>query len=321
MVIANKPFTLSGTLLGGAFAAAITGLSFTSEITAQVPALNPAPATQPAPVDASPQAGPSNIIYHPSIDRLDVLFPSGVVATVADRSITVADIRRHVAPMIPRLQRDARTQDEFNGRLASLQNSAVNDLVTRALLIRQFHDQKDGEQAKQIPAEYIDNYIADSITERFEGDRTKFLAHLKEKGMTQRDYRKMVEEQIIHNYMRSQERKLIGTGKQAKAVPADRPLRLRIIELTRTDGESDAALMETANAILARFRNGESFESLAREFDRSKRREQGGDWGWFRSDELKAEYRDVTLALEKGEVSAPILTKEACLLVYVEERR
>ena len=192
--------------------------------------------------------------------------------------------------------------------------------MARELLIRQFHDAKDGAE-KQIPASYIDTSIADEISERFGGDRAKFLAYLKERGLTQRDYRKQVEEQIIYNYMRGQERKMAGAVQRAKSDHTERPTRLRIIQLTRAEGESDAALLSRANAILGRFRNGESFEMLARQFDESGKREQGGDWGWQGPADLRVEFREAVLALKKGEISAPIMAMDSCLLFYAEDRR
>ena len=323
MIVANRSFPLLGTLMGGAVAVAVTGLSFTSEVAAQAPIRNRLPPTSAASVAAATaQPSASGVVYNPSVDRLDVLFPTGVVATVADRNITVADVRQHIAPLIPQMLQAARTQEEFNGRLSLLQNSAVKELVARALLIRQFHDQKDGEQARMIEAKQVDGAIADRIAEQFGGDRSKFLQYLKERGLTQREYRKQTEEDIIFNYMMAQERKVAGVVERKKPEPAEgKTIRLRVIQLTRAEGETDAALLEKANAILARFKNGESFESLAREFDDSKKRDRGGDWGWMGEADLRPPYRDAFVGLKKGEVSAPILAKEGCFLLYADDRR
>jgi peptidyl-prolyl cis-trans isomerase SurA len=321
MIVANRSFTRSGMLLGGGVVAVLSGLSFTSEVEAQTPIRSVVPAAHPAPAVAV-QSNSAGILYNPSIDRLDALFPTGVVATVADRSITVADVRTYIGPLIPQLQRSSRTQEEFNGKLTLLQNSAVKELVARRLLIRQFHDQRDGEQPKQISADQIDNSIADMIAGQFGGDRSRYLEYLKSRGLTQRDYRKEVEEDIIHNYMRGQERKAAGTVSRTKVDPAvERPVRLRLIQLTRAEGETDASLLEKANMILARFRNGESFERLAREFDQSKKRDAGGDWGWMGAADMRTEYRDAFIALKKGDASAPIVVKEGCFLLYADDRR
>lgn len=325
MILSNAVFPRSRTLACAAVFAGITGLSFTSETTAQVapaPALRPA-ATEPAAAPASAGGESSGIVYDATVDRLDHLFPTGVVATVNDRTITVAEVRQFIAPLISTYQREARTQEEFNQRLMLLQNSAIKDLVNRALLIRQFHDHREGEQAKRIPEEYVDNAIADELRERFNEDREKFLAYLRGRGVTLADYRREVEESIIYNYMRSQERKLAGATEKdrVKAEPSDKNIRLRIIQLTRSAGEADATLLEKANAILARFRNGESFEQLAREFDQSRRKARGGDWGWVGASDIKPQFQEIIMPLPKGEVSVPLLLPEGCFLLYVDDRR
>ena len=321
MIVENRTFTPGGMLASGALFAALTGLSFTSELVAQATLQSGVPSA-PSSASVAAQSSATGIVYHPSVDRLDALFPTGVVATVADRSITVADVRSYIAPLIPKLQQDSSTQEDFNRKLTLLQNSAVKDLVARGLLIRQFHDQREGEPAKEISAPIVDKAIADTITERFGGDRSKFLEHLKERGLTQRDYRKQIEEDIIYNYMRGQERKASAPVSQSRIeAAAERPIRLRLIQLTRAAGETDASLLEKANAILARFRSGERFADLAREFDQSKKRDAGGDWGWMGAADLRAEYRDAFVALKKGDVSAPILAKEGCFLLYAEDQR
>ena len=45
------------------------------------------------------------------------------------------------------------------------------------------------------------------MAERFEGDRSKFLAYLRSQGKTLRDYRRDIEENIIYQYMQGQQRK------------------------------------------------------------------------------------------------------------------
>lgn len=321
MIIANPAFTLSGTLLSGAVLLVLTGLSFTSELVAQETRSSAVPLAVPRPVPTAADVGSTGIAYNPAVDRLDVLFPTGVVATVNDRNITVTDVRNYIAGLIPQLQKEARSQEEFNGRLSLLQNSAIKDLVNRVVLIRQFHDQRGGQEPRTIAREHVDTYIADSIAERFGGDRSKFLDYLRSRNLTQAAYRKEVEEDIIYNYMRGQERKLAGKTSPTKLDPAEKPIRLRLIQLSRTDGETDASLLEKANAIVSRFRNGQTFESLAQEFDQSAPRMRGKDWGWQGPADVRAPFRDALMALQKGEVSAPILVPEGCFLLYAEDRR
>ena len=78
-----------------------------------------------------------------------------------------------------------------------------DSLIDRVLIIKDF--QKDDK--KHVPASFVDNQIAEQLTEQFDNDRSKFLAYLRARGTTMREYRKEVEEDIIYNYMVRQQRK------------------------------------------------------------------------------------------------------------------
>ena len=94
-----------------------------------------------------------------------------------------------------------------------------------------------------------------------------------------------------------------------------------MIQLSRTGGETDAALSARADSIVARFNHGEKFEDLAREFSTDQRASRGGDWGWLKHFQLKPQFSDAVFALSKGQVTAPILTAEGCFLFYAEDLR
>jgi peptidyl-prolyl cis-trans isomerase SurA len=189
------------------------------------------------------------------------------------------------------------------------------------MLIQQFHDRREGEPPRHIEPAWIDAQIAEEQEKRFGGDPQKFLEHLQQRGQTMSDYRKDVEEGIIVSYMRAQEKKVAARTDVPKTPEPERPLHLRIIQLNRTSGETDAVLLEKANAILERLKQGEAFGQLATEFDQSGRRARGGDWGWLGAADFKATFRDIAMALQKGAVSAPIITPDGCFLLYAEDRR
>jgi peptidyl-prolyl cis-trans isomerase SurA len=61
---------------------------------------------------------------------------------------------------------------------------------------------------KQIPAEYIDNAIADRVKQDFNNDQGSFLASLNAQGVTLAQYRQTMEEEIIYHYMSGRQRRL-----------------------------------------------------------------------------------------------------------------
>lgn len=272
----------------------------------------------------APTAAPGNSDVSATLNQR---FANGIVAVAEEKIITVADVMQYIGPLLPQLRNEARNEKDFEERLTQLQDSAIQDLIDRVLIVKEFRK----DEKRQIPISYIDNAIADEIAERFEGDRSKFLAYLKSKGQTQRDYRREVEENIIFQYMQGQQRKSQSVVSPVRIETyynenKDRFYRedevhLRLIQLTRTDEETDATLMAKANTIIAELKGGKKFEDLAKEYSKDAKRSKGGDWGWLKRSDFREEFSKVAFNLAKGEASAPILLQEGCYILYAEDRR
>ena len=260
-------------------------------------------------------------------ENLNLRFANGIVAVAEEKIITVADVMQYIGPLLPQLRAEARNEKDFQERLEQLQDSAIQDLVDRVLIVKEFRK----DEKRQIPISYVDNAIADKIAEQFEGDRSKFLAYLKAKGQTQRDHRREIEEDIIFQYMQGQQRKSQSVVSPVRIETfynenKDRfyqedAVHLRLIQLTRVEGETDETLMQQANQILARAKAGEKFEDLAKEYSKDLKRTKGGDWGWQKRSDFRKEFSDVAFDLKKGEVSKPIVLPEGIFLLYAEDRK
>ncbi|MES2695552.1 MAG: peptidylprolyl isomerase [Verrucomicrobiota bacterium] len=258
---------------------------------------------------------------------LNQRFANGIVAVAEEKIITVADVMQYIGPLLPQLQREARNDKEFNERLEQLQDSAIQDLIDRVLIVKEFRK----DEKRQIPRSYVDNAIADEIAERFEGDRSKFLAFLKSKGQTRREYERETEENIIFQYMQGQQRKsqsLVSpvrietyyTENKDRFYREDE-VHLRLIQLTRTETETDETLRQKANTVLAEMKAGKSFEDLAKEYSKDAKRSKGGDWGWLKRSDFREEFSKVAFNLEKGQASEPIVLQEGFYILYAEDRR
>ena len=274
-------------------------------------AANPPPSLLAPNPPPAPPASPTSMA-----DGLNLRFANGIVAVAEDKIITVADVTREIAPLFQQLQAEAKSQKELDDKLANLQDSVIQDLIDRVLIIKEFRK----DEKKHIPESYIENEIANRLAEQFEGDRSKFLSYLRSRGTTLRDFRREVEEDIIFGYMRSSQRKSetivspvrIETfyNENKDRFYREDEVHLRLIQLTRNEGETDEVLLEQANQILARLKGGEKFEDLAKEFSRDARRSKGGDWGNLKRSDFKKEFSDVAFNLKSGEVSAPLLLPE-----------
>jgi Parvulin-like peptidyl-prolyl isomerase len=259
-------------------------------------------------------------------DGLNLRFANGIAAVVEDKIITVDDIRRELAPILPQLRRDSRNQQEFSQKLERVQDEIIRNLVDRALIVKEFRK----DERRKIPDSYIDNAIQEQLATQFQGDRARFLAYLKSRGFTLRDYRKEMEEEIIYGYMRGQQRKSANVVSPAKVESyyranqekfhQDEQVHLRMIQLNRGE-QTDEQLLAQAEEILAKFRAGTSFEELAKEYTQDSRKTRGGDWGWQKRADLKPEFSEPLFALKAGEVSRPVLQKEGVYLLYAEDRK
>jgi len=260
-------------------------------------------------------------------DKLDLQFANGIVAIAEDKIITVDDVRREMAPLIPQVHREARNEQEFNQKIEALEDNAIQNLIDRVLIIKDF--QKD--EKKHVPVNFVDNQIADQLNEQFDNDRSKFLAYLRARGTTMRDYRKEVEEDIIYNYMMHQQHKSQSIVSPVRIEQyykenkdrfyQDDSVHLRLIQLSRAATATDGDLRGQADAILLRVRSGEKFEDLAKEYSSDSRRAKGGDWGWMKRSDLKPEFSEPLFAVKKGECSNPVILPEGCFLLYCEDRK
>ncbi|MDB6094895.1 MAG: PpiC-type peptidyl-prolyl cis-trans isomerase [Verrucomicrobia bacterium] len=260
-------------------------------------------------------------------DSLNLRFANGIAAVAEDKVITVDDVRREISPLIPQLQREARSEREFNEKLETLQDDVIQQLIDRVLIVKEFRK----DEKKHIPLSFIDNRIADIQTTEFDNDRSKFLAYLRSRSTTLADYKREVEESIIYDYMRGQQRKsqsLISPVRIETFYRENKDrfyqedgVHLRLIQFNRNNGESDSELTAKANVVVARLNTGEKFEDLAKEYSQDSRRTKGGDWGWQKRSDLKPAFSDPLFTLKKGETTAPVLTPEGCFLLFVEERK
>jgi peptidyl-prolyl cis-trans isomerase SurA len=260
-------------------------------------------------------------------DGLNLRFANGVAAVVENKVITVDDIRREIAPMLPQLQREARNEEDFNKRLEAMQDSIIQELIDRVLIITEFRK----DEKKQIPPGFIDSRIADIQSQQFDNDRSKFLAYLRGRGTTLRQYRIEVEDDIIYSYMRQQQRKSqsivspvrIETyyEENKERFQQEDSVHLRLIQLNRDSDETEVQLLTRAMEVIGRYQRGEDFSDLAKEYSEDSRRSKGGDWGWQKRSDLKKEFSSPLFNLDKGEITDPVLTDEGCFILYAEDRK
>lgn len=274
-------------------------------------------AQEPAPAITEQQLG----------EKLNLQFANGIAAIAEDKVITVDDLRRQIMPLIPELQRRSRTQEEFETQLTQLQQDVLQELIDRVLIVKEFYK----DEKRRVPSSIVDNQIAETIISEFDGDRSKYLAYLRSRGMSQKEFRREQEEDIIYNYMRQQQRKSASTvspvqietfyNENKDRFYQEDSVHLRLIQIAKGPEDTPETLRAKAADVMKQLDAGASFADIARLYSNDSRRTRGGDWGWQRRSDLRKEFSEPLFALEKGQYTQPIIMDEGAFILYVEDRK
>jgi peptidyl-prolyl cis-trans isomerase SurA len=233
-------------------------------------------------------------------------FSNGIAAVVEDRIITVGDIRRVIDPLLPQIRAGSRSEAEFRKNIEQYEDQVIQDLVDDVLIVKDFYS----DEKHRIPPAIVDNQIKENLITQFDGDRKKFLDYLRSIGKTHREYRQIVEEGIIVDYMRGQKRRsqsIVSPVRIENFYTENRDrfyqsdgVHLRVIKLSQIADENQTVLQQTAETVMKQLRNGADFAALAKEYSQDSTRKQGGDMGWRARAVLREELANAAFALDNG---------------------
>ncbi|MEN9663195.1 MAG: hypothetical protein RL324_2144 [Verrucomicrobiota bacterium] len=304
--------------------AALCALVFQSLLGAVSPG---APASIAAP--AGPVASPDDIA-----ELLRPRYVNGVVAIAEGKVITVKDVVQELTPQqVNGIRAGSRNQAEYEKNFAAAQETIIQNLIDRELVIKEFRKVKSGmKEVRRIPDNYIDQEIASQEHDDFGDDRPKFLAYIQSLGMTRNEYRKKIEEDIIFRYMLGQQRQSQSIVSPVRIETfykennekfmQSEAIQMRLLQLKRTAGETDEQLRGRLSDIAAKFKAGTKFEELVRSYSEDTTyRTKGGLQPERNISELSSDFEKTASDLKKGECSTPIIVADYGFLIYAEDRK
>jgi parvulin-like peptidyl-prolyl isomerase len=97
-------------------------------------------------------------------------------------------------------------------------------------------------------------------------------------------------------------------------------IKLRMIVLNKSSAD-DTNTVKLADEILAKIKEGATFEEMASVYSQGSQQHQGGDWGWVERSVLRKDLADAAFALKPGQVSGVIETPESDYIMLVEDKR
>ncbi|MEM7696841.1 MAG: peptidylprolyl isomerase [Verrucomicrobiota bacterium] len=210
--------------------------------------------------------------------------------------------------------RGAVSPTEAEKQIRELESDALDDLIDRMLILSEFK-----RLGGDIKSQYIDESVARFVSDRFGGDRQKFVDELAKSGMTIAQFRDVQKDQIAIQALRSQhsgdttipptpweKRRKYNEIKDEFA--SEGRIKLRIMSIPRqTPTSSEAQQKAKLDRIMSSLRSGGSFAALAREHSADSFADKGGYIGVIsRSGPLNKGLTGFAYSLPTGQASSPV---------------
>ncbi len=209
-------------------------------------------------------------------------------------------------------------------RIKEVRLRAVNDLIDRQLILHEFKKMKG-----QIPPHAIDDRVNAIIREEFGGDKSAFMRTIAAQGFTMERIRKMEEEKIIVQAMRSREVKeepIIPPGRvesyyreHLQEWTVGDQVKLRMIKIS--PGADPAKSRKMLQEIREKIVRGADFGDLAKVYSMDSTQDKGGDWGWIKRGDLNPDMEQVVFRLPVGKVSDIVELNQTYYLMLIEEKK
>lgn len=225
------------------------------------------------------------------------------VASVNGRSISYTDYRKDTETVAtfyanaPTEQGPVPTAEQISEQVLS--RAMVNIIMEEAA--RDF-----GAEVKQAD---IDAAKAKTVSQFASEDEAK--KDLMDKyGWTMDEYLKRVVRPILLEQATVEAFQASSDEKYAAYATGEEEIRGSHILLQVEDEKTRVEIKKLANEILAKVKNGESFEALAKQYGSDGTKEQGGDLGWFGRGVMVKPFEDAMFALKDNQIADALVETE-----------
>jgi peptidyl-prolyl cis-trans isomerase SurA len=302
-----------------------------------------------APLVRAQNAAPPAASTPPAVEGVSARSPTNAVAAVVNGEIiTYAQVLKQVdllnqenpAQGVPGIhdQAEAKYPDdptsaakEFEQRVAVLQKETLHNMIEKVLIIQEFNS-----KGYTIPKYYLDQAYEDSMTTRFQGDHEKYLSYLEANKLSEADYRKQQQDDMIVQSM-GQQLRSSATGispdriksyyeKNQQKFYVKGAIKVRQITLTPVADETVEVIRQQAEKIVQQARApGANFTELALK-NSTDQAARNGDVPVSiydmddKSKQLAPLIQDAVFKLQPGEVSDPIVSGTSVFIFKCEDK-
>lgn len=252
---------------------------------------------------------PPGALFAETVDR--------IVAVINDSVITQSELNAVAASASDKFN----PEDKKDAKKMADLKAGVLDAIIEQKLVKQASDKAGIE----VSEKEIDNAV-EEVKKQNNMPQEAFLLALAQNGLTLREYREQVKEQIrqvkfidkefrsritvpdedVGDYYKHNIGEFIG--------PAS--FRIRLIFLS---GGSVKRQLAKFGAVKEGLVNGREFAALAREYSDSPTAGAGGDLGYVKPGEIDKELEALAWKLKPGEVGAPVFKAEGIYILKIED--
>lgn len=252
-------------------------------------------------------------------------YRDGLAAVVGNEAITVYDIVNRARPLEKSL-RERYEGDKLQAQIEKARKEIAKQMVQEKLLFLEARNRNI-----KLPQKYVDERFDEIVVSRAGGSYDKFREMLNQDNTTLAEYREQLTERLtarvlVNEFVRRQVTVTNQDVKEFYEQHRDKfgnteAVHLRVIFLKK-EGETAAALLSRAEALLQKLKDGADFATLAKEeSDDPRSAAKGGDLGWIEAHSGRQVFLDAVKPLTAGEIAAPVKQPEGIYILKLVDKR
>jgi peptidyl-prolyl cis-trans isomerase SurA len=249
-----------------------------------------------------------------------------IVAVVNDDVITLSELNVVIKPYVEKIRALGYAPDKEKAMIFKVRDSMLHRLVDEKI---------EDQEIKRAKIEISDRQVDEAI-ERIK--QTNYYtdedlrAELSGEGMTMKDYRTRIKEQILRSKLvnLNVKSKIVITREDIKAYfkkhldkyggKTKYHLRNIIMKVPGfADSKNRHEIKATMDEILEKLKAGQSFAELAKKYSESSAASDGGDLGLFESDALSPQIRKAIKKIKPGEFTPVLDTDQGYQIFFLEK--
>ncbi len=249
-----------------------------------------------------------------------------IVAVVNDDIISLFELNQSLKPYTEKIRALGYTSEKERKMLFKVREDILNQLIDQKLT-----DQEIKRFRIAISEKEIDSAIERIKEVNFYTDE-ELKEALAREGLTIEKYRKRMKEQMLRTKLVNLEikSKIVITKEDIKSYYESHAdeyggenkyhLRNIIMKVFSAANEAEKlAVYKKMESILAKLKDGESFEAMAAAYSESSLASEGGDLGLFGLDDLSPQLQEAIRGLNAGEFTSVLDTDQGYQIFFVQD--